>query len=63
MLVNRYSLSENWEHKHHIFTTKEEDVLEHAAEDTSRIHGPPPFHTPFVLLVASNTTSALSHSL
>ena len=38
MLVNRYSLSENWEHKHHIFSTKEEDVLEQAlSASTNRI--------------------------
>ena len=38
MLVNRYSLSENWEHKHHIFTTKEEDVLEQTlSASTNRI--------------------------
>ena len=38
MLVNRYSLSDNWEHKHHIFSTKEEDVLEKAlSSSTNRI--------------------------
>lgn len=38
MLVNRYSLSENWEHKHHIFSTKEEDILEKAlSSSTNRI--------------------------
>lgn len=38
MLVNRYSLSDNWEHKHHIFSTKEEDILEKAlSSSTNRI--------------------------
>jgi len=27
-LIQKYSLSENWEHKHHIFSVVEEDVLE-----------------------------------
>ncbi len=30
MLVNKYSLSENWANKHHIFAIKEEEVLEQA---------------------------------
>ena len=30
MLVNKYSLSENWANKHHIFSILEEDVLEQA---------------------------------
>jgi len=30
MLVNKHSLSENWEHKHQIFTVDEGDVLEKA---------------------------------
>ena len=39
MLVSRYSLSENWEERHHIFSTKEEDILEQAlSASTIRIH-------------------------
>jgi uncharacterized membrane protein YheB (UPF0754 family) len=30
MLVNKYSLSENWANKHHIFAIREEEVLEQA---------------------------------
>ena len=30
MLVNKYSLSDNWANKHHIFSILEEDVLEQA---------------------------------
>jgi DNA primase len=30
MLVNKYSLSENWANKHHIFSIREEEVLEQA---------------------------------
>ena len=39
MLVSRYSLSENWEERHHIFSVKEEDDLEKAlSASTIRIH-------------------------
>ena len=39
MLVSRYSLSENWEERHHIFSVKEEDDLENAlSASTIRIH-------------------------
>lgn len=39
MLVSKYNLSENWEHKHHIFPIKEEDILEKALSSaTVRIH-------------------------
>ena len=39
MLVSKYSLSENWEHKHHIFSIKEEDILEKALSSaTVRLH-------------------------
>ena len=39
MLVSRYSLSENWQERHHIFTTEEEDNLEKAlSAATIRIH-------------------------
>ena len=39
MLVSRYSLSENWEERHHIFITEEEDILEKAlSAATIRIH-------------------------
>jgi DNA primase len=30
MLVSKYVLSENWEEKHHVFSVKEEDILEKA---------------------------------
>ena len=39
MLVSKYNLSENWEHKHHIFPIKEEDILEKALSSaTVRLH-------------------------
>jgi len=39
MLVSRYSLSENWQERHHIFTADEEDNLEKAlSAATIRIH-------------------------
>ena len=30
MLVSKYNLSDNWEDKHHVFSVKEEDILEKA---------------------------------
>ena len=39
MLVHKYTLSENWEERHHIFSMKEEDDLEQAlSAATIRIH-------------------------
>ena len=39
MLVSRYSLSENWQERHHIFTANEDDNLEKAlSAATIRIH-------------------------
>ena len=39
MLVHKYTLSENWEERHHIFSIKEEDDLEKAlSAATIRIH-------------------------
>ena len=39
MLVHKYTLSENWEERHHIFSVKEEDDLEKAlSAATIRIH-------------------------
>lgn len=39
MLVHKYTLSENWEERHHIFSMKEEDDLEKALSTaTIRIH-------------------------
>ena len=39
MLVSKYNLSKNWEHKHHIFPIKEENILEKALSSaTVRLH-------------------------